>query len=261
MRRHSLVLFVICYLLSVIPSPVLAKSITPTPKTASAAANTTAPTPNEVIEKLKQIEALKEKIATKVAQIREKDKTATAGGIKKIEEASLLLTTLKGTDVHVSYSDDTIFSMRTGSENKEISAKTLKENDFIAVFGYRDNATISSKYIYVQTPLSRVIGKIADIDKTNFTLTVKDKEGSRVIDIESSTKMTLITPDKKKQKGGFSKFKIGDIIHVVGKRDKKEGEKINASFVITLPNPGQATTPTISPSISPPASPSAKPKK
>ena len=131
MRKNYffLLLFVIClpaqagYLLSVIPSPVLAQSITLPPKTASAAATTTLPTPNNAIEKLKQIEQLKEKIATKVAELREKDKRAVSGVVKKITGTSFLITNRKGDEYSISYSDDTTFYTVIDGERKETSAK------------------------------------------------------------------------------------------------------------------------------------------
>lgn len=244
-------------------SPILAQSITPLRKSASVSATTASPTPDGAIEKLKQIEQLKEKIATKVAELREKDKRAVAGNVKKITGTSFLIADRKGNEYTISYSDDTTFYAVTVGEKKETSAKKIKEDDTIVVFGYTatDKTTLSAKYVYQETPLKRIIGKIVDIDKTNFTITVKDKEGNQAVDIESFTKMTVYTKSKGKQKGGFSKFKIGDIIHVAGRVDKKDTEKLSASFIITLPNPSQGATPAVSPSITTPASPSATPEK
>lgn len=251
-------LFVICSLLSIIPSPVLAQSITPSPKTASASA--TASPSNDAIEKLKQIEQLKEKIATKVAEIREKDKRAVSGMVKKITGTSFLIADRKGNEYTISYSDDTTFYTVTVGEKKETSAKKIKEDDTISVFGYiaTDKTTLSAKYVYQETFLKHIIGKIVDIDKTNFTITVKDKEGNQAVDIESFTKMTVYTKNKGKQKGGFSKFTIGDSIHVAGKVSQTDAEKLAANLVLTLPF-SQSPSPSISPLTSPSASPSSIP--
>ena len=191
-------------------------------------------TPADVLEKIKQIEALKEKIATTVAEIRNKDKTATAGIIKKIDKDSITIQNRKGEGTIV-YSEDTTFYSLADGEKKEATSKKITEGDTISVFGYfsDDKLKISAKYIFLHSPALHILGKIVDIDKENYTITVKDKQGDQVVDIETSTKVSLFVKNKGWQKGGFSKFKTGDSVHV-NKKGAREEARIVYGFLRSM---------------------------
>lgn len=208
-----------------------------------------------VIDKLKQIEILKEKIATKVAEIRASEKAGVAGTVKSVSKSKLIIKTKTG-DINVDYLDDTIFYNLSQSEKVETSASKIKEGAQIAAFGYSDNnkTSLSAKYIYLTTPTTvHLIGKIADVDKANFTITVKEPQGNTSVDIETYSKMSQITADNKLAKIGFSKLKIGDTAHIAGTPNPKEENRLSANRIITL----SANTPTITEKSEEESSPSA----
>ncbi|OGG27001.1 hypothetical protein A2960_02545 [Candidatus Gottesmanbacteria bacterium RIFCSPLOWO2_01_FULL_39_12b] len=191
-------------------------------------------TPSSIIDKLKQIEILKEKIATKVAEIRDKDKAGVGGVILKKEQNSLTLQTNSGQQT-VTFAEDTVFYDISTGTRSDISLKKIKENDIISVFGYYSDGkkSFSAKYIYLENPKKHIIGKIADIDKTKFIVTVKDKQGQIPVEFETITKTFTINRDKKNlSKSGFSKLKIGDNIHVIGAENVKDKTKITALKVL-----------------------------
>lgn len=211
------------------------------------------------IDNLKKIQNLKEKIATKVAEIRQKEKAGLYGIIKKIDNISVTLAT-KNQDRSVTLPEDTIYFSLTDGTKKESSFKNLKEGNAITILGYYDEGktVLSSKYIFLEKPKSHLTGKIADIDKTNYTLTLKDPQGSTVVDIENYTKMVNFSREKGIQKIGFSKLKIGDNIHLIATPNAKDEKRAAALRIITLSfNPPQTPTPTLSKGT---ASPSATPK-
>lgn len=188
-----------------------------------------------VIDKLKQIEILKEKIATKVAEIRASEKAGIYGTVKSATKSKLNIKT-KTSETTVDYLDDAIFYSLTDTEKAEISASKIKEGDQIVAFGYFDNTktTLSAKFIYLTPKTLHLIGKIADIDKEGYTITVKEPQGNMLVDIETYSKIYLLATDKKLAKGGFSKLKIGDIAHVAGIPNSKEENRLSATRIITL---------------------------
>lgn len=247
--KYLLMTIISIYFILNLNNSVFAQSPSPTVK-----AKTATPTvgvSEEVIDKLKQIEQLKEKIATKVAEIRDKDKKGAYGTVSKIEKDSLTLQGKKGETV-VTYSDDTVFYSLSAGEKKELTAKNISVGDTISVLGYLtdDKAKITAKYIYLHPTYLHTTGKIVDIDKDNYTITIKEKQGNQVVDIETSTKINLYVKGKDWQKGGFSKFKLGDYIHAIGTPNAKDKNKITGLRVYVVPGPVTAvkTSPSPEPS-------------
>lgn len=233
---------------AVSPSP------SPTAKLSPTSASIISPTSTEVIEKLKKIEELKEKIATKVAEIREKEKSAVSGIVKKIEKNSITLSKASGEQT-VAYSEDTVFySLKSGSK-QEIKASTIKEKDTVTIFGYFDQSktSFSAKYVYLEDLPLHVRGKVSDIDKANFTITVKEKQGNVVVDVETYTKTSIYDRNKKSfASGGFSKIKLGDTVHILGMANPKTENRMSAKklYVISFPDqPTVAVSPTDKPGI------------
>lgn len=221
------------------------------------------PSATTIIDKLKQIEALKEKIATKVAQLREQEKGGASGTIKSIGNNTITLTTTSSEQT-ISFSEDTIFFKLTdGVKSDPIDwkqSKKLKSGDRIAVLGYFDSqhSTLSAKYIYLYTMPLHLIGKIADIDKSNYTITVKEPKGNTLIDIETYTKVFAYSKKTGLVRGGFSKFSDNDLVHIFAIANPKEDNRVSALKIISFTFGGN-TSPT--PTEGKEASPTAKPTK
>lgn len=216
---------------------------------------------NSAIEKLKKIEILKEKIATKVAQLREDEQGGFLGTVKTIDKSQLLLQTKDG-EKTVRLSDDTSFYTLTSDHTKsESSLNKLKTGESLTALGYfdTDKTILSAKYIFISTASARIIGKIGDIDKSNFTITVIDNQGNNVIDIEKYSKLFVYAPGKGFIKSGFSKLKPGDVVHMSAKANPTEKDRYWALQLYSL----TFTSPTAvisTPSVTEAASPSAQPK-
>lgn len=230
-----------------------AKAQTKTPASGpTATVSQISPTPKDtdLIEKLKQIEIFKEKIATKVAQVRNEDKGAIYGQIKSIENNNIVVTSLKN-DRKINFSEDTLIFKLDNNIKKEAKSADFKKDIFISAFGnYNDNREILlAKFIYIEEYLTRIAGKITDLDKANFTLTVKANSAVYLIDIEKYTKTIIFEKGKGIVKGGFSKFKVGDSVFTVVTPNTKEENRFFADRIILLSV--LPLTPTLTPSLSP----------
>jgi len=256
MRIHKILYPVLCLVITLMFGFILTRSnrvwAAPTPTTTEKTNNTTATPSGNVSQKIKQIELLKEKIATKVAEIREKDKYALFGTIKKLDTSNLLLTAKDG-EHKISFSEDTIFYDLTGTERKESKLDKFTEGNTVSVFGYynEDKSVLSAKYVYLEPQNLNLIGQIVDIDKENFTITVKTKNGTpQVVDVESTTKLSSYGKDKKLVKLGFTKMAIQDPVHVFARSLTKDTDKLSGTKIYVLSGLFTSPSPTITPQIS-----------
>lgn len=232
--------------LSSLGNPVSAVSPSPSPKTSN-------PSVTTIIDKLKQIEVLKEKIATKVAELRQNEKSGVWGTVQSVKDTTITLSS-ETSQKEISYSEDTIFfKMKDGQKGEPLDAKKamkLKNGDQIAVLGYFDSShsNFSAKYIYIEgkpVPL-RLLGKIADIDKTNYTVTVNTLSDNTLVDIETYTKIYTYNKNTGLAKAGFSRLKQGDTVHIFATAGDQEEGRVSADKLISLTF---GINPTVSPTV------------
>lgn len=210
---------------------------------------TPTPTPlKDVISKLKQIEIMKEKIATKVSEIRQGNKSGKEGTVTKIDGKTITVNTIKG-EVSIPYSDDTSFFLLDKNSKKDISAQKVKAGDKVSLFGYTEENKneFSVKYVFVQNPKTVVYGKITDVDKDDYMLTIHDNDKDWNFDIETTTKTSQYDPVKKSlTKAGFSKFTVGQqVIVIAGSKPATESSTvIYGAERIYIIGGGGSTSPT-----------------
>ena len=209
------------------------------------------------LDKLNQILDLKDKIATKVTRIRQTSQGAVYGQVKEISPASLTLTNLKG-EIQITLNSDIIVYLRTDTGRKESSLVKITTGMNVSVFGIYDESkkNLDPRYIYIQSQPVRVIGKILDIDKTGYTVTVKENQTTTLVDFEKYTKTFRFNlPSNKWAQIGFSKLSVGDFVHILAVKDEKEEDRVHAQKIYALslltPALSQATTTESSPSSAP----------
>lgn len=210
-------------------------------------------------DKIEKIEKLKEKIATRVAELRDQDKAAVYGTVKELTDKTIILASRKG-ERKVVFSDDSIFFTLTDEVKKETETNKVDKDDLLSVFGYldQDSNTISAKYIYIQELPVRLIGKIADIDTSNYTITVASKQEEIIVDYEKNTKSYNFDKNSKKWViSGFSKLNLGNKVHIFGSAHKSEDNRIYANRIYTIVFPEQLS-PTEKKETPPPQTPEDK---
>ena len=216
-------------------SPTLTPTIKATPTTATD----------------KKIEDLKERLATKVAELSQTQRHAIFGTIKT---TSLSTTTIETTtkDVKIELTDEIqIFQMIKGKRT-QLSTEDLAKGDVVSVFGEYEATLdlLKAKIIFIQGafPL-RVAGTVTEVDAKAFTLTIQPSEGpGYIIDIEKSTK-TSLWDGSTIAKSGFSKIQAGEVVHVIGSPVPKKENRLSADRILNLGNlsGGPRPTPTALP--------------
>ncbi len=210
-----------------------------------------------------QLEELKARLATKVAELRTVVKRAMFGTIKTVSVSSATVET-KTKDIKIELTDDVTVSQIISGKRTTLSLEDLEPQDEITVFGTYDETLdlLKAQYIFIEntSKVVRLSGIIADVDTEEFTVTFNTKEGRSITaDIEKGTKTVVWAKDTGIAKGGFSKLTVGDTIHITGTPIAKKENHYSAVRVLDLGNiTGATTTPKTTDTVT--ASPSATPK-
>jgi len=205
---------------------------------------TVAPTKNP------QVEDLKERLATKVAQLRQSERRAIYGTVKTVTISTLTIGTINK-DIKIELTDDIkVFQMLKGKRTA-LTIEDVSKNDVVSIFGDWDTAVevLKAKVIFIHNgnnDTKRVTGTITEVKKADYTITLTSHDGNTVtVDFETATKTTIWTKEKGLEKGGFSKLVPGDTILVVGTAVPKKEDRISALRILNIGNrTGISPTPT-----------------
>ncbi len=230
----------------------------------SAATPTATPSSTATPGPTSQINDLKERLATKVAELRQTQKKAIYGIIKAVTVSTFTVET-KTNDLKIELTDDIAVFQTLRGKRTELTTEDLAKDDIVTVFGNFDTGLdlLNARIAIIQSkPLTRISGVVTEIDREEFTVTLKSPDGkTSVVDIEKTTQALAFDPAKGLVKGGFSKMETGKTVHVVGTLSTKEDNRISAARVIDLGDQsGDQTTPTPTVEATPTASASATPR-
>ncbi|MDP3955225.1 MAG: DUF5666 domain-containing protein [bacterium] len=212
--KKLFLIFTFYLLLFTLAPSVLAISPTPTP--------TTTTTPTEAADRVQQI---KDRVAERIADIRDKSQIrAFWGTLKQINNSTLVLDTPRG-EKRVKTDDNTKITL----DKKSVGATDLAIGNFLIVIGTVDNTEMlnATKIMAFSkppkvVPKRQVIhGKVTNITESNKTLTITNsKKPSLTYDVKVDNK-TIITKfvDGKIQKVNFASIAAGDRIVAVAIKD------------------------------------------
>ena len=223
---------------SFMPTSVSASNPTAT-KSAPGSATSSAAMGEKLNE---QINQLKDRIASRVAELNLVEKRGIIGTVKETTGNQITITDLKGKTRFVDVDEITKFS--SPSVKSSFGLSDLTKGTKISILGLynKQSQRILARFIHAFTVPSYISGRISDIDKKNFhiTLTSEDQKETK-IDIETLSTLSIYTKEEGISKYGFSKLAIGDKITVTGFPDKKDPNLLVASRVMILPELPQNT--------------------
>jgi len=267
MKKFVIVSLFFCFTVLLVTAPVLA--VKPSPDVATSSGKTTSQEVQQ--ERQEQIRELRERVATKVAELKEKGKRAWYGEIKSISGTTIILTTKQG-EKTILTDEDTIFLRIGAGGRKKITLANLVVGEQIVALGQVDTekGEMTAKVIIGKILPININGKVTAVDVEGGTLTVATlHRGSFIVDVETTTKILAWEKGKGLTKSGLSKIKVGDRVHVNGftTTKPKEGEnRITGNRILVLPGRAvgitgeKPATPAASPKTSPTASPTASPE-
>lgn len=193
-------------------------------------------TAEDVIEKNAQM--LKDKIATKVAELTKKNNTVIVGLLKTILDQNLEIIEADGSSKKVTTDDLlTVYKLSDRSTTKTLKREDLAKGDYVAVFGTALEGEVAANTVYKQVRYDLLEGQVIAVNKTDFSLDVVTTEKEEyTLDIEKTTSQFLTDPKTLlTEKTGFTKLKAGDRIHFVVIHADKKPKRTTAIRILIIP--------------------------
>jgi hypothetical protein len=183
------------------------------------------------------IKSLKDKIATKVAELRKDQEKVVTGNIDKIDKDTITVT-YNNQPLNVTIDDTVTKIYNVSSGKKEIERDDLQEGDYLILKGIIIDNTITANTIYQDSEYLVTSGHINEIDtsagtikmvtinKDNYTLEIGKNTKQQMLDIKT---FALISST-------LAKIKDGDTIHIVAKMPKdKKSTTLTPDKILTIP--------------------------
>jgi hypothetical protein len=212
------------------PKPTIKPSSLATPGTATSSAN------QAIGEKLNvQINQLKERIASRVAELNLVEKRGVIGTVTETSGNQIAFKDLSGKTRYIDVDEITKFSSPGSKDSFGLSDMT--KGIKISTLGLYNKQTQRILARFIETFNSPVYlsGRIADINQKNFTVTIIDEKNKQTrVDIQTVTKISIYTAEDGISKHGFSKLEIGDNAAIYGFPDKNDPALISATRFLLL---------------------------
>lgn len=159
-----------------------------------------------------EAELLKQRLQEKVIALRYNAKKAVYGTVDELAKSVITVTTQSGKKSIVIEPDATRYYQIDGYGVDEIESDDIKKGDTVTVFISTIGDDEKSYTVYREPATRMVTGRIAQIDTTNYQISVLGIDrGSAAYDVETTTQQQIWNPSKKAlEKIGFSKLTVGD---------------------------------------------------
>lgn len=199
---------------------------------AKAAQPTLEPTANK---EQSQIDELKTRIASKVAQLKLVEKKGIIGTVTDTSDTQITLNDLDGNTRFVDVDEITKFS---SSSIKTYGISDVTKGTTLGILGLynKQSKRILAREVKVTTVPKFIYGTISSVNKQEFTINiVADNNKEITASIENITKTFSYTSDNL-VKSGFSKLEQGQNIAIAGYLSKQDKNTILASRIIVFPD-------------------------
>lgn len=244
MRKTFFTIIFLLILGGYLPKSIYAQTTTPSP----------AITPTQA--DIQQIDALKNQIASKVAQLNLVEKRGIIGTVTDANNSQITLTDVNGNIRFVDVDELTKFSNPNVS-GTSFGISDITKNMTLGILGLynKQSRRILAREIDVLTLPNILTGAVYSVDNKNFNFYIVSEDNKQTfIDVENITKTYSYSAGAVLVNAGFSKIKVSETVMVIGFFDKQNNDHIIASRIILLPDvpmsPKINTTPALNPGAS-----------
>ena len=192
-----------------------------------------------------------ERLATKVAELKQTQRMAIYGTVKPTGVASVTVET-KTKNLKIELTDDIKVIQDVSGKRTALNTDDIDQGDSVVIFGEFD-ATLDlmrAKVIFIQSKLPQnIAGLVSTTDAKNFTFSIKDPLGTEIlIDFEKNTRANEWNGGSDIAKSGFSKIKTGNLVYISGYPVPNKTNRFSASRILILPGsavPEETATPKV----------------
>lgn len=221
------ILIIILFVSLIFPVNTLAQTKTP--------AKSAIPTSDEIQKINSKIDELKNKVASRVAELKLVERRGTVGTVDSVTDTQVIITDLNENRRIIEVDELTKFS---STEDNSFGISDIKKGSRISAVGLynKESQRLLARFLNeVSIPLF-LHGIISEKDEDEFTLTLSTEDGKNlIVDIEKITKTSAYTKGELDD-SGFTKILIGQNAIVVGYPDSKDENRITSSRIIIIPD-------------------------
>lgn len=216
---------VTCYLLLV--TSVHAAS-PPTPTTTASATTTTSES---------QINELKDRIASRVAQLKLVERRGIIGTATEVSDTQITINDTQNNTRFIDVDDITKFSSPSAKDSFGIS--DINKGDTLGILGLynKESRRLLARFVGLLKLPTFVSGAVSSIDSDNYTITIATADGKKIlVDVQTTTKTQTYTQTDGMVRSGFSKITVGERVMTEGTQDPNDKNRIVGSRILLFPN-------------------------
>lgn len=233
-------LFITIISISLLTPPMISGQ---SPAAEATKAPSTSPTLKPTQPAPDKIQELKDKVASRVAQLKEAKITGLSGKVKSAADQALVIVS-SNSEYQVQLDEETtVYEISETLRKREIKASTLEKDDYITILGVvnQDDLTAQAYAVVSKKPSQQIVGTVKDVSTKDGTITVTTVSGQEVTaDIEVSTvTRTIDTTKDTLPKIGLSRITVGSPILIYAAPGEKENRVL--ALRVLIPSGDQNT--------------------
>jgi hypothetical protein len=183
-----------------------------------------------------QINDLKNKIASRVAELNLVDKRGIVGTVKEVKSTQITIVDPQEKTRIIDIDGITKFSSPSAKSTFGISDVTPGSHLSVIGLYNKQSRRILARFVESATPPIFINGVINEVNKVDFTFSVINANSTTtIVDVENITRTNTYTAIDDMVKTGFTKISTGDRVIVTGYPNKSEKNRVTGVRVLLLP--------------------------
>ena len=226
MKKSFFIIVLFLILITGVSKNIYAAVATPTP--------VTTPTQGDI----QQIDDLKNRIASRVAQLNLVEKKGIIGTVTDATNTQITLNDVNGNIRFIDVDELTKFS-NSNASGTSFGISDINRGMTLGVLGLynKQSRRILARQVDVLTMPKIFIGVVSSVDSKNFNFYIVSEDNKQTfIDVETVTKTYSYSTGTALAIVGFSKIKVDESVIVIGFSDKNTPTHIIASRVLLFPD-------------------------
>lgn len=189
-----------------------------------------------------RITDLKERLATRVAELQSINKRSFFGILKEKTDTKFTVTYKESEKPIAADTETSFYTQNDVMKRTDTDIDSLEPGQSVTVFGSLDldQKTIIAQTVIAQELPETMFGIVTAVDNSDGTFTV-NADTSTVFDYEIGTTCSMYTGKKDTGKNletcGLSKMSVDDLVIVRGKPDSTTISRAKALRILILPHP------------------------
>ncbi len=220
-------IFLLTFFCLILPLSSFAQTTTPS--------KTEVPTSDDQKKINTKIDELKDRVASRVAQLKLVEKRGTIGTVESVSDTQITVNDLNNKPRIIDVDEFTKFS---SPDIDSFGISDIKRGSKISAIGLynKESQRLLARFVNEVTIPLFLYGVISQKDEEGFTIILSTEDGTNyTVDIEKITK-TFAYEDADLSASGFTKIKNLENALIVGYSDPKEKDRITAARIIIFPD-------------------------